>query len=87
MLPKTRTSSSTPSASLIRKRCACAECRTCLDDMRWESRFQLKFGQQERDYYSEPRRIIGVSANGLVRASIYVKPMKRHLFAYLFEIR
>jgi hypothetical protein len=71
MFPKSRSSSSTRLVSLIRKRCACEKCATCLDNMRWELRFQLKFGQQEREYYSETRRVVGVSANGFLRASMY----------------
>lgn len=55
----------------VSKRCRCNHCAVCRDNARWERIFQEKFGQQERDYYSQERRVAGVSANALVEASVY----------------
>jgi hypothetical protein len=60
-----------PQALPASKRCRCGHCAVCRDNARWERIFQEKFGQQERDYYSQERRVAGVSANALVEASVY----------------
>jgi hypothetical protein len=71
MNPQMKSATSRQRPVFAPKICKCGRCAGCRENDRWELRFQLKFGQQERDYYSEPRRVVGVSANGLLGASMY----------------
>jgi hypothetical protein len=71
MTPNGKDSFSRSRVRVAPKICKCGKCAGCRENVRWELRFQLKFGQQEREYYAKRPSVIGVSANGLLGASMY----------------